>query len=132
MLSDGDYLKAPVNVGDEPTVVFRYRIPVKGQKAEDLEAYSDVQGSYLRADEETGDLFFFTTRFAGDKAVLIVNTETGKCYPDMSAMRKAASLAKQFGSVVGGSAAAKLFGSQAPATQPAKGVSSSPSGIGGL
>lgn len=131
MISDGDYLKAPANVGDEPTVVFRYRIP-KGQNADALEAYADVQGSYLREDEETGDYFFFSTKFSGDKAELIINTESGKCYPDMSAMRKAASLAKQFGSVVGAGAAAKLFST--PAAEPAvkKTVSSSPSGIGGL
>lgn len=131
MISDGDYLKAPNVVGDEPTVVFRYRIP-KGQNAEALEAYADVQGSYFREDEETGDALYFTTKFAGDKATLIINTESGKCYPDMSAMRKAASLAKQFGSVVGAGAAAKLFST--PAAEPAvkKTVSSSPSGIGGL
>lgn len=131
IISDGDYVKAPAFEGGKPVVVFRYRVP-SGQNADALAAYEDVQGSYLRTDDESGEHFFFTTRFAGDKAVLLINTDTGKCYPDMSAMRKAASLAEQFGSVVGSSAVAKLF--SAPAQEPAakKAAGSSPSGIGGL
>ena len=131
IISDGDYLKAPAFEGAKPTVVFRYRVP-KGQNADALTAYEDVQGKYLRTDDESGEHFFFTTRLAGDKAVLIINTDTGKCYPDMSAMRKAASLAEQFGAAVGAGAAAKLFSAPAPASTPKKDVSSSSSGIGGL
>lgn len=87
-----------------------------------LTAYEDAKGEYYRVDEATGDVLYFTTRFMGDKATLVIN-DKGNIYPDMSEFNKAASLAKQFGGNLGQElariAASKLMGTSASASVPA-------------
>lgn len=127
-----DYVK---NGGtpDERTV-FVYG--VKGSK-EALEAYADVQGGNLREDED-GTPLYFTTKFAGETISLLINTDKGTCYADMSAFRRQASLAAQFGGSLGDAIAANAFGklfggASTPAPAPKdKSISSNPAGIGGL
>ena len=123
-----DYVKSNGNV------VFVYRV---SGKADAMEAYADAQGSNLREDED-GTPLYFSTKFAGDTCTLLINTDKGTVYPDMSAFRRQASLAKQFGGSLGDKIAAnafgKLFGAVSqPATAPKdKSIDSNPAGIGGL
>lgn len=94
---------------------FRYKV---SGSPDALSAYEQAQGQYYTVDDVTGDVLWFTTRYAGEKAILVV-TDAGKIYPDMSTYAKQASLAKQFGGNLGQelakSAVAKLIGST-PAT----------------
>ena len=78
-------------------VVFRYKVT---GSTEAMSAYEDAQGEYYTVDDATGNVLWFTTRFAGDKATLVV-TDAGKIYADMSEFHKQASLAKQFGGNLG-------------------------------
>lgn len=102
--------------------VFRYKVT---GKPESLAIFESVQGDNYRVDEATGNILWFTTRFAGDDATLVVNSDTGKCYADMSEYRKQASLAKQFGGNLGDqiakSAVGKLFrNAEQPVAEPVK------------
>lgn len=111
----GDYVSKSGNV------TFRYAVT---GKPEALAIFEDVQDIHHRVDEATGEYLWFTTRYCGDTATLIVNSDTGKIYPDMSEFRKQASLAKQFGGNLGDqiaqSAVSKLFRkTEQPATAPA-------------
>lgn len=103
------------NKNNELVDVFVYH--VTGSK-EALAEYEKVQGEFLRTDEATGKHIFFSTRYVGDNAKLII-TEKGNVVPDMSEYAKAHSLASQFGGNLGQelarNAAAKLMGGQ-PAT----------------
>jgi hypothetical protein len=129
---DGDYVSKNGNA------TFRY---VVSGKPDAIAAFESVQGDYYRENED-GKALWFTTRYAGDDATLIVNEDTGKVYPDMSEYRKQASLAAQFGGSLGDqlakAAVSKLFGrktDETPAEQsarPKSSVSSNPAGIGGL
>ena len=98
-------------------VVFRYKVT---GSAEAMSAYEEAQGEYYTVDDATGNVLWFTTRFAGDKATLVV-TDAGKIYADMSEFHKQASLAKQFGGNLGAElakvAASKLTGK--PIEEPA-------------
>ena len=129
---DGDYVSKNGNA------TFRY---VVSGKPDAIAAFESVQGEHYRESDD-GKVLWFTTRYCGDLATLIINEDTGKIYPDMSEYRKQASLAAQFGGNLGDqlakAAVNKLFGRKAdePQTeQPAKAkgsVSSNPAGIGGL
>jgi len=79
------------------TLVFRYA--VKGSKAA-LEAYEDSQGEFYTVDDKTGEPLFFTPRFAGKTATLVV-TDEGRAYVDMSELEQQASLISQFGGNLG-------------------------------
>ena len=79
------------------TLVFRYA--VSGSKAA-LEAYEDSQGEYYTVDDKSGEPLFFTPRFAGKKATLVV-TDEGRAYVDMSELEQQASLISQFGGNLG-------------------------------
>lgn len=79
------------------SLVFRYA--VKG-KQEALDAYEEAQGSFYTVDDETNEPMYFTTRFAGKRANLVV-TEAGKVYVDMSELEQQASLVAQLGGNLG-------------------------------
>ena len=79
------------------TLVFRYA--VKGSPAA-MQAYEDAQGQYHTVDQDTNEVLFFTPRFAGKNATLIV-TDEGKVYIDMSELEQQASLISQFGGNLG-------------------------------
>jgi len=61
---------------------------------ESLKAFKDAQGDYYR--EENGTPLWFTTRFVGERAPLVI-TSKGRVIADMSEYKKAESLVKQFG-----------------------------------
>jgi hypothetical protein len=73
---------------------------VLGTQAE-LDAYKTAQGEFYRTVSET-DLrpLFFTNRFAGNTAELII-TSKGKIMADMSAFDAASNLASQYGGNLG-------------------------------
>ncbi len=75
--------------------------------------YTAIQGDNARKDDTTGKPLFFTTRYFGDNAKLIITTND-KVVADMSEFDKANSLASQFGGNLGvelaRNAAAKLMG----------------------
>ncbi len=107
---------------------------VTGSK-EAIEEYAKAQGEFLRTEEATGKHLWFSTRYVGDSAKLII-TEKGNVVADMSEFAKAASLASQFGGNLGvelaRNAAAQLMGtSSAPSAvaQPAV-TEANPSGLG--
>jgi hypothetical protein len=103
---------------------FRYKVT---GSPEALTAYEEAQGEYYTVDDATGNVLWFTTRYAGETATIVV-TDAGKIYADMSEFAKQASLAKQFGGNLGQelarSAAEKLLGkpvaNSTPAQQPAE------------
>ncbi len=117
------------NKNNELVDVFVYH--VSGSK-EATEEYKKVQGEFLRTDEATGKDIFFSTRYVGDTAKLII-TEKGNVVPDMSEYAKAHSLASQFGGNLGQelarNTAAKLMGGQPAtvATPTAENVTADPS-----
>jgi hypothetical protein len=92
------------------TTVFRYSVH---GKPEAIEAYEDAQGEYFVQDEKLGVLYF-TPRYAGKTANLVVNDDTGKVYVDDSEMQKQASVVSQYGGNLGQAmaeaAAKKLMG----------------------
>ena len=79
------------------TLVFRYK--VSGSPAA-LSAYEDSQGEYYTVDDKTGDPLFFTPRFAGKTATLVV-TDENRAYVDMSELEQQASMIAQFGGNLG-------------------------------
>lgn len=95
------------------TTVFRYSVH---GKQEALDAYAEAQGEYFVKDEKLGVLYF-TPRYAGQNAKLVVNDETGKVYVDDSEMQKQASIVSQYGGNLGEAmataAAQKLMGGSA-------------------
>ena len=76
---------------------FRYKVT---GTPDALEAYQQAQGDYYRVDEETGNVLWFTTRYAGEKGTLVVS-DSGKIYADMTEFNKIASLTEQFGGELG-------------------------------
>lgn len=86
--------------------VFRYALT---GSADALAAYKEVQGTFYRENPD-GTVLWFSPRFVGKAGELIVNTETKKCYADMSAFDAAASLAEQYGGNFGQSLAATMAG----------------------
>lgn len=79
------------------TVTFVYKVT---GSADAMERYAEVQGNFLRTDEETGDTLWFTTRFIGQTGNIIV-TANDKIVADMSKYEQAASLCSQFSGVFG-------------------------------
>lgn len=110
-----DYLSEKIDPRTQKRrVMFRY--VVDGPDAA-LDAYSAIQGPHLRTDADTGKLLYFSFSYVGDRATLLVNSDTGKAFPDVSELRKLASLADQFGPAVAASQTAlgKLFSGKAEA-----------------
>lgn len=99
-----------------------YRYAVKGTDAA-LERYREAQGEYLREDDTTGELLWFTTNFVGKRGKLIV-TADDKIYADTSELEQQASLVAQLGGNLGAAVAAEIArqmvsGGTAPAPVPA-------------
>jgi hypothetical protein len=86
------------------TLVFRYE--VSGSPSA-LDAYEESQGQYYTVDDKTNAPMFFTPRFAGKTATLVV-TDEGKAYVDMSELEQQASLVAQLGGSLGDAMAAEI------------------------
>ena len=88
---------------------------VNGSDA-DMSAFEEAQGEFFVEDQETGEVLWFTTNFAGKHCDLLV-TAKGNVIADMSAFDQANSLAKQYGGNLGielaKSAAQLLLGTSA-------------------
>lgn len=88
--------------------------------ASELDAYNQIQGENAKVDDE-GNPLFFTTKFAGNNAKLLI-TSNGKVVADMSAFDQAASLSAQYGGNLGQelarSAAQMLLGGNHHVAQP--------------
>jgi hypothetical protein len=93
---------------------------VEGTELE-LARLREVQGANHRTDKETNKDLWFTTRYAGDEAKLII-TQNNKVIADMSEFKKLDSLSKQFGGNLGEQiarqAAAMLFKANSSEAQP--------------
>lgn len=77
---------------------------------EQLTQFAEAMGEWHALDAETGGHLFYSNKYVGEQATLLVDADSGKCFPDVSAFRKQASLVKQFGSAgADQSALAKLF-----------------------
>ncbi len=87
-----------------PIDVFVYKIT--GTKSA-LARYEELQGDNYREDEETGDVLFFSTRYFGESGNIII-TANDKIAPDLSAVKKQASLVNQFGGQIGEALAQKI------------------------
>ena len=90
-------------VSKNGNTTFVYR--VSGSK-EELAAYKKAKGEYHTTAED-GTPLFFTTRFVGDNADLII-TSTGNVVADMSKFRKAESMVEQIGGKLGDALAKEL------------------------
>jgi hypothetical protein len=77
------------------TVTFVYKVT---GSAEAMEQYKEVQGSFYREDETTGEVLYFTTRYMGATGNILI-TANDKIVADMSEFEKAASLVGQFSGV---------------------------------
>jgi len=93
-----------------------YVYSVEGTDTE-LANYKKAQGKNYREDKESGKALWFSSRYSGEVADLII-TSKGSVIADMSEMRKQASLVAQFGGNLGQAmaeaAAAKLLGNKKP------------------
>jgi hypothetical protein len=91
---------------------------VESSSAEELASFETAQGSYHRVDPKTGTPVWFTTRFVGETAELII-TDNNKVIADMSEFEKARSLSEQYGGNFGDMLANKLANKLvAPAPSP--------------
>ena len=102
------------------TLVFRYA--VTGSPTA-MAAYEEAQGEYFTKDTTTDEVLYFTTRFCGKSATLVV-TEDLKVYPDMSELEQQASFVAQLGGNLGEAMAAEIArklagGSSASSSKPA-------------
>ena len=102
------------------TLVFRYA--VTGSPTA-MAAYEEAQGEYFTKDTTTDEVLYFTTRFCGKSATLVV-TEDLKVYPDMSELEQQASFVAQLGGNLGEAMAAEIArklagGSGASSSKPA-------------
>lgn len=98
-----------------------YRYAVKGTEAA-MARYREAQGEYLREDDTTGELLWFTTNFVGKRGKLVV-TADDKIYADTSELEQQASLVAQLGGNLGAAVAAEIArqmvsGGTAPAPVP--------------
>ena len=104
---------------DTGNTVFVYKVT---GSPEQLNAYEEAQGERYRVDEETGHVLWFTTRYAGDKVDILINTDNGKIYADMTEFNKVASLTEQFGGEMGKEIARqavdRLFGKKSSTPEP--------------
>jgi hypothetical protein len=101
---------------------------------ESVAKYASIQGDNLRKDDTTGKPLFFTTRYFGDNAKLLITTND-RVVADMSEFDKASSLASQYGGNLGrelaSHAAAKLMGGTTAPAEVAAPVADA-SGVGGM
>lgn len=104
-----EYISMYVN--ERGNEVYRYKV---SGSPDAMLAYEEAQGDYYRVDEESGNVLWFTSRYVGEQATLIVNPDNNKIYPDMSEFKKVASLSSQFGGQLGAEiakqAVSKLLG----------------------
>ena len=110
------YRKAGKTPGAPSRLTFVYL--VKGT-AEQLTQYRDIQGAYLREDEK-GQALFFTTRYAGETAMLTLNHTGDDYYVDNTAMDKQASLVEQYGGNLGQAIAMQIAAQASGIVQPAR------------
>ena len=75
------------------TTVFVYTV---NATEEQLALYKKAQGDNYRIDNKTGDVLWFTPRYVGETANLLI-TSNNKVVADMSEMAKAKSMAEQYG-----------------------------------
>jgi hypothetical protein len=88
------------------------------------ETFKTAQTNNYRVDAKTGDVLWFSSRYHGESAALII-TSNNKVVADTSAFAKAKSLAKQYGGDFGqelarASAQSLLAGFIKPTAQPAQ------------
>lgn len=101
------------------TLVFRYAV---SGAPDAMKAYEDAQGEYFTQDATTDEVLYFTTKFCGKTATLVV-TEDGKIYPDMSELEQQASFVAQLGGNLGEAMAreiAKKLATSGPGSAPSK------------
>ena len=67
---------------------------------EELKTYKEAQGNYYREDSETKLPLWFTARYVGEQADLVI-TSNGNVVADMQEFDKQASLAAQYGGNLG-------------------------------
>ena len=104
-----EYISMYVN--ERGNEVYRYKV---SGSPDAMLAYEEAQGDYYRVDEKSGNVLWFTSRYVGEQATLIVNPDNNKIYADMSEFKKVASLSSQFGGQLGAEiakqAVSKLLG----------------------
>jgi len=76
-------------------------------KANDVEAYNNSCGDYLRTDDVTGQCFHFASSFAGNEATLVPNQDGDRYYIDRSEDDKVNSLIEQHAGTALGAALAQ-------------------------
>lgn len=87
----------------------------------ELAQYKTIQGENHRVDDETGKALYFTTRFGGNSANIII-TQNERVVLDMSEFDKANSLVSQYGGNLGQALAEATVGNLlgiTPASAPA-------------
>ena len=108
------YRKAGKTPGAPSRLTFVYLV---SGTAEQLSQYRDVQGAFLREDEK-GQALFFTTRYAGETATIVLNHAGDDYYVDNTAMDKQASLVEQYGGNLGQAIAMQIAAQAAGIAQP--------------
>lgn len=99
------------------TLVFRYAV---SGAPDAMKAYEDAQGDYFTQDTATDEVLYFTTKFCGKTATLVV-TDEGKVYPDMTELEQQASFVAQLGGNLGEAMAreiAKKLATSGPGSAP--------------
>ena len=91
------YRKAGKTPGAPSRLIFVYLVI---GTAEQLTEFRDIQSANLREDEK-GNPLFFTSRYAGETAMLTLNHSGTDYYVDNTEMDKQASLVAQFGGNLG-------------------------------
>jgi len=76
-------------------------------KANDVEAYNNSCGDYLRTDDVTGQSLHFASSFAGNEATLVPNQDGDRYYIDRSEDDKVNSLIEQHAGTALGAALAQ-------------------------
>ena len=83
-----------------------FRYTVEGT-SEELAAYKESCGANYREDVQTGTPLFFSQDYVGETQELAISQNSHRAYADTSELKKAASLAKQFGGNLGQAIAAE-------------------------
>jgi hypothetical protein len=91
------YRKAGKTPGAPSRLIFVYRVT---GTALQLTQFRDIQSANLREDDK-GNPIFFTSRYAGETAMLTLNHTGDDYYVDNTAMDKQASLVAQYGGNLG-------------------------------
>ena len=91
------YRKAGKTPGAPSHLIFVYLVT---GTAEQMTEFRDIQSANLREDEK-GNPLFFTSRYAGETAMLTLNHSGTDYYVDNTEMDKQASLVAQFGGNLG-------------------------------